>query len=186
AATVVFDAREESKSRAKAKSPRQEVVRGVKSIFALGYADADTLIAELAAAHPRPRSLRVVSNDRAVRDAARRARAGSIACQAFQELLASPPRRKPDPPSEDSAGSGEKPSATTAEETAALVKAFESAPVKKSEPQKRADKKAEKAIAKIEKRPAAFDDPALADFYREMLAYSPEKSDGDSGPKRRK
>jgi hypothetical protein len=82
--TVVFDTVRSSTDR-----QNEAVVRGVHVRFAAGYPSADDLIEELIRTDPAPEGLTVVSDDRRVRDAARRRRCVVCGCLDYYESLGS-------------------------------------------------------------------------------------------------
>jgi predicted RNA-binding protein with PIN domain len=67
AVTIVFDA-----NHPPAGAPSEEEYQGLHIRFAVGYPSADDLIEELIGAESAPAQLTVVSDDRRIRDAARR------------------------------------------------------------------------------------------------------------------
>lgn len=71
--TVVFDAKN-----APHDLPKEQIVDGIRVLYAFGYATADALIEELIRAESAPRQLVVVSSDRQIQLAARRRRATSV------------------------------------------------------------------------------------------------------------
>ncbi len=81
--TVVFDA-----AGRRPGLPREVEHRGLKVLFAAGYADADALIEELIRRHSAPRQLTVVSSDRRLQHAARRRKAQAVDSEAWYEDLA--------------------------------------------------------------------------------------------------
>ncbi len=82
--TVVFDAADHPPG-----LPREVEHRGLRVVFAAGYADADTLIEQLIRRHSAPRQLTVVSSDRRIQQAARRRKARAVDSDAwYAELLA--------------------------------------------------------------------------------------------------
>jgi len=78
--TVVFDART-----ARGLSPRQQVAR-IDVRFAIGE-EADDLIERLVKSDAAPKHLAVVSDDRRVREAARRRGCEVLGCQAYMDRL---------------------------------------------------------------------------------------------------
>jgi predicted RNA-binding protein with PIN domain len=92
--TVVFDA-----AGAPPGVPAEQEYQGVQVRFALRR-EADDLIEELIRRDPAPRSLTVVSDDRRLRQAARRRRCPALGCEEYLDELdrRRPPRRPtPDP-----------------------------------------------------------------------------------------
>jgi predicted RNA-binding protein with PIN domain len=89
--TVVFDARH---------APRDaepvEDRPGLHVRFAVGYPSADDLIEELIRTDAAPAGLTVVSDDRRLRDAARRRGCTVARCLDYLEALDRPPPRPPD------------------------------------------------------------------------------------------
>ncbi|MDY0165427.1 MAG: NYN domain-containing protein [Thermoguttaceae bacterium] len=84
-ATIVFDAAGRQPG-----LPREANHRGMKVLFAAGYADADALIERLIRRHSAPRQLTVVSSDHQVQRAARRRKAKAVDSGAwYAELVAS-------------------------------------------------------------------------------------------------
>ena len=82
--TVVFDAAGRIPG-----LPREANHRGLKVLFAAGYADADALIEQLIRSHSAPRQLTVVSSDHQVQRAARRRKARAVGSGAwYAELVA--------------------------------------------------------------------------------------------------
>ncbi len=82
--TVVFDAAGRVPG-----LPREANHRGLKVLFAAGYADADALIEQLIRSHSAPRQLTVVSSDHQIQRAARRRRARAVDSGAwYAELVA--------------------------------------------------------------------------------------------------
>jgi len=80
--TIVFDAAGRMRER-----PREVEHRGLKVIFAVGYADADALIEALIRSHSAPKQLTVVSSDRRIQQAARRRRARAVDSEAWYAAL---------------------------------------------------------------------------------------------------
>lgn len=87
--TVVFDAKRKPRRGAGA-----ETIGAIQVRYAVGR-EADEMLEELIVQHPRPARLNVVSDDRRVQEAARRARAVPLGCQAFLDLLERPPAAAP-------------------------------------------------------------------------------------------
>src|SRR5581483_35244 len=85
-ATVVFDA-----ARAPRQTPAEEYDRGLHIYYALSQ-EADDLIEELIRRESTPQGLAVVSDDRRLREAARRRGCGVLRCLDFVELVAFPAR----------------------------------------------------------------------------------------------
>ena len=71
--TVVFDAHDPPPDR-----PHEYSQQGMRVIYAVGYADADTLLEELIRIDSAPRRLTVVSSDHRVQRAAKRRRATAV------------------------------------------------------------------------------------------------------------
>ncbi len=71
--TVVFDAKD-----APPGLSEEQVVDGVRIVYALGYSTADALLEELIVADSAPRQLVVVSSDRQIQQAARRRGATAV------------------------------------------------------------------------------------------------------------
>lgn len=71
--TVVFDAKN-----APHDLPKEQMIDGVRVLYAFGYATADALIEELIGADSAPRQLVVVSSDRQIQLAARRRKATCV------------------------------------------------------------------------------------------------------------
>jgi uncharacterized protein len=106
---VVFDA-----ARAPRHTPAEEYDRGIHVYNALSE-EADDLIEELIRRETMPHSLSIVSDDRRVREAARRGGCGALHCLDFVEQLAFP-RAPPTAPSSDSAAKPDLPSAQETQE----------------------------------------------------------------------
>ena len=112
--TVVFDA-----ARQPHPEPAEADARGVRVRFAVGYPSADDLIEELIRADSAPARLTVVSDDRRVRDAARRRGCAVTGCLDYFEHLEHPPPHKgdrPEPPA--------KPEGLSADEVEHWLKEF--------------------------------------------------------------
>jgi hypothetical protein len=105
AVTVVFDA-----GRAPPGVPGRQEHRGLRVLFALGQ-EADDLIEELIRRDASPAQLTVVSNDRRLRDAARRRSCPVLGCLDYLEHL-----RRPARPVELPAAEAAKPDAVSADE----------------------------------------------------------------------
>lgn len=117
ATTVVFDAKE-----APPGLPREETWHGIRICYAVGYEDADALMADLVRRDSAPRRLVVVSSDRQVQRAARRRRATAVDSQTWFDQLR---RRRLHPPE---AGPEESPKTTgvpTEAELAEWLEAFD-------------------------------------------------------------
>jgi hypothetical protein len=94
--TVVFDA-----ARARRKGGKRPDFQGVRVLFSHGQS-ADDLIEELLRQEPAPRQLTVVSDDRRLREAARRRACPVLGCLDYLEVLAHPrPAAPPAPPPEE-------------------------------------------------------------------------------------
>jgi predicted RNA-binding protein with PIN domain len=91
--TVIFDA---SLPTIPFSQRSEQVQYGIRVRFAHHHPDADTLIAELIAAHHSPKQLLVVSNDRAVQRSAKRRGAQPISCEAFESHLIRQAQQTPD------------------------------------------------------------------------------------------
>lgn len=87
--TVIFDA-----SRAPSAAPPEEDYKGVHVRFAVGYPSADDLIEELIRTDSAPSRLTVVSDDRRLRDAARRRGCQVTGCLDYFEGVEHPPSPK--------------------------------------------------------------------------------------------
>ncbi len=79
---VVFDARDAPRG-----VPSEEQHRGITVRYAVGYDDADALMAELIRVHSAPRTLVVVSSDRQVQRVAKRRRAIAIDSETWYDQL---------------------------------------------------------------------------------------------------
>jgi predicted RNA-binding protein with PIN domain len=79
---VVFDARDAPRG-----VPSEERHRGITVRYAVGYDDADALMAELIRVHSAPRTLVVVSSDRQVQRMAKRRRAIAVDSEAWYDQL---------------------------------------------------------------------------------------------------
>jgi predicted RNA-binding protein with PIN domain len=112
--TVVFDA-----SRSPEAAPARDDSRGVHVLFAVGYPAADDLIEELIRTDSAPSRLTVVSDDRRVRDAARRRGCSVAGCLDYFESVAHPP--PPEPPAEESP---QKPETVSPDEVARWLREF--------------------------------------------------------------
>jgi hypothetical protein len=117
--TVVFDAR-----RAPPGTAAEEEYHGVRVLYAL-HQEADDLIEALIRAHPSPRKLTVVSEDRRLRDAAARRRCQIQAGVDFYDAIACPRRPEPPVPSD-------KPEDLSDDEVAEFLRAFGELPDKSS------------------------------------------------------
>lgn len=84
--TVVFDAR---RSRADARA--EQHYRGLRGPFSAGYPSADDLTEELIRQQPAPHTLTVVSDDRRLREAARRRDCRVLSCPDYLEKMFQPP-----------------------------------------------------------------------------------------------
>jgi predicted RNA-binding protein with PIN domain len=96
-ATVIFDA-----TRAPPEAASEVASNGLHVRFAAGYPSADDLIEELIRTDSAPAQLTVVSDDRRIREAARRRGCTIAGCLDFYEGLENLPRSKPlpvEPPS---------------------------------------------------------------------------------------
>jgi uncharacterized protein len=113
--TVVFDVR-----RAPPGLPPEEDYQGVRVLYALGR-EADEVIEELVRRDAAPRQLTVVSNDRRLREAARRRRCRVADCLDFFESLLHPEAAPPPEVPPDGAG---KPEAVPGDLAAELERAF--------------------------------------------------------------
>jgi hypothetical protein len=91
---VVFDA-----ARAPRHTPAEEYHRGVHVYHALAD-EADDLIEELIRREPSPQGLTVVSDDRRLRESARRGGCGVLRCLDFVERIAFPAAPPEAPPGE--------------------------------------------------------------------------------------
>jgi predicted RNA-binding protein with PIN domain len=80
--TIVFDA-----ARPPVGAPAEEDHQGLHIRFAVGYPSADDLIEELVQAESAPAQLTVVSDDRRIRDAARRRGCRELGCLDYLESL---------------------------------------------------------------------------------------------------
>lgn len=89
ATTVVFDAKEPPANR-----PSTHPHKGMTVVFATSEDDADSEIERLIARHSAPRSLRVVSSDLRIREAARRRKARPVTADVFLDELDQRKRRK--------------------------------------------------------------------------------------------
>lgn len=105
---VVFDA-----ARAPRHTPAEESYRGIHVHYALSE-EADDLIEELVQHEATPHDLTVVSDDRRVREAARRGSCGALRCLDFVEQMAFP--RAPPAPTSDSTAKPDLPSAQETQE----------------------------------------------------------------------
>ena len=104
--TIVFDARN-----APPDLPHEQMLDGVRILYAFGYGTADALIEELIAEDSAPRQLVVVTGDREIQRAARRRRATIVDSERWyadlrrrrHESLVSKaaPEEKPDTPSSE-------------------------------------------------------------------------------------
>jgi predicted RNA-binding protein with PIN domain len=88
--TIVFDA-----NRAPPGLPREQVVHGMRVVFAREFPQADALIEELIEADSAPRSLLVVSSDHRLHRAARRRGAKAIDSEAWYQGLCRRKRQGP-------------------------------------------------------------------------------------------
>jgi predicted RNA-binding protein with PIN domain len=112
--TVVFDA-----ARAPVDRPAEEDFGGVHVRFAVGYPSADDLIEELIRTDSGPDGLTVVSDDRRLREAARRRGCAIAGCLDFFERVARPPaaeKTRKEPPA--------KPEGLSPDEVAHWLKEF--------------------------------------------------------------
>jgi predicted RNA-binding protein with PIN domain len=80
--TLVFDA-----ARAPAGADTEQVYKGLHILFAVEKQEADDLIEALLARHGNPRHVTVVSDDRRLKDAARRRQATPLGCLEFLDEL---------------------------------------------------------------------------------------------------
>src|SRR5262249_54502768 len=94
---VVFDA-----ARAPRHTPAEEYHRGVHVYYALAD-EADDLIEELIRREPAPEGLTVISDDRRLRESARRGGCGALRCLDFVERIAFPTAPPPLPTGEGTA-----------------------------------------------------------------------------------
>jgi predicted RNA-binding protein with PIN domain len=94
--TVIFDA-----AGAPAGAPEQTNYEGLSVRFAVRHAQADDLIEELIHQASVPGHLTVVSDDRRIRDAARRRRCRDLPCLEFLDELARKRGRRRPSPAED-------------------------------------------------------------------------------------
>jgi predicted RNA-binding protein with PIN domain len=114
--TVVFDARS-----ARGLERRQSIA-GIEVRFAVGE-EADDVIERLVRADAAPKQLAVVSDDRRIREAARRRGCAPLGCQAYLDRLEAMPRiqaSRPPPP--------EKPDVPTPAEAAEWAERFSQPP----------------------------------------------------------
>jgi predicted RNA-binding protein with PIN domain len=91
--TVVFDS-----AASRADAPAGEEFHGIHVRFAAGYPSADDLIEELIRTDSAPSQLTVVSDDRRLRDAARRRGCAVCGCLDYFESLGRPPAPAGDVP----------------------------------------------------------------------------------------
>jgi hypothetical protein len=111
---VVFDA-----ARAPRHTPAEEYHRGVHVYYALA-GEADDLIEELVRREPVPEGLTVVSDDRRLRESARRGGCGVLRCLDFVERIAFPAA----PPAEPSGEGPAKPAQPSQRETEEWLREF--------------------------------------------------------------
>jgi predicted RNA-binding protein with PIN domain len=111
---VVFDA-----ARAPRHTPAEETHRGLHVYYALSE-EADDLIEEVIRRETRPQDLAVVSDDRRLREAARRRGCGVLRCLDFVEAIAFPPV----PPIPSNSDGATKPDLPSAEETQEWLREF--------------------------------------------------------------
>jgi predicted RNA-binding protein with PIN domain len=90
--TVVFDAADAPAGLASASDSTH---KGMSVVYAGNNETADDRIEELIAAHPRPRSLTVVSTDHRIRQAASRRKADTMTADAFWVMLDARKMRPP-------------------------------------------------------------------------------------------
>jgi hypothetical protein len=114
AVTVVFDA-----GRAPPGAPAEQDHQGVRVLFALRR-EADDLIEELIGQDSAPRGLTVVSDDRRVRQAARRRHCPVLGCLDFIERLG-----RPTPPAAPAEEAPAKPSGVSRAEAQHWLREFE-------------------------------------------------------------
>lgn len=111
---VVFDA-----ARAPRRTPTEESYRGIHVIYALSE-EADDLIEDMIRHDTTPRGLAIVSDDRRLREAARRGGCVVLRCLDFVEQIAFP---NP-PPVESSPDSPAKPELPSPQETQQWLREF--------------------------------------------------------------
>jgi predicted RNA-binding protein with PIN domain len=111
---VVFDA-----ARAPRHIPAEEYHRGLHIYYALSE-EADDLIEELIRRESLPQGLSVVSDDRRLREAARRRGCGVLRCLDFVEAIAFPAA----PPTASTGDATMKPELPSAEETQEWLREF--------------------------------------------------------------
>ncbi len=186
-ATVAFDARDDSRAGVPRGAAQWSSFRGVKVAFATGYRDADALLAELCTQHPAPRSLRIVSDDHAVRDVARRAGGGWVSCPQFLATLdhgeaepAAPRDHGPRTSTPTAADDRLRPA--SAAETAEWLRAFGGTPA----PEPLLPPRPPPAIPAAKREARDCNDGALDDFLREMRAAEAQGFAGDVAPLPRK
>ncbi len=110
--TVVFDA-----AKAPARVEAEQDHKGVRVLFAL-HEEADDVIEALIRSEPAPHQLTIVSDDRRLREAARRRKCVSTGCLDYLEQVGRPP-----PPTRDADGPA-KPQRLSAEEMQLWMKEF--------------------------------------------------------------
>jgi uncharacterized protein len=133
--------------------------RGIEVLFALGDENADARIEQLIAAHPNPKTLRVVSSDRRIRQAATRRRAKSLAAEIYWELIDDFKAGRTRTPEAERAAGARSPSrapAAKADESAFWLEAFR-------------DVDSDPAIGKLATRPSALlTDADIAEIRRQI------------------
>jgi predicted RNA-binding protein with PIN domain len=113
--TVVFDA-----ARPPPGVPSETTYQGIQVRFAIGMAAADDLIEALIRKASAPRHLTVVSDDRRIKDAARRRHCVVSGCGDFLKEMERRRKPAPPPPGEQSA----KPSGVSGEEARRWLEEF--------------------------------------------------------------
>jgi predicted RNA-binding protein with PIN domain len=153
--TVVFDAHDPPPGR-----PREDQQLGICVKYAVGYADADTLLEELIQIDSAPRRMTVVSSDHRVQRAAKRRRATAVDSDVWFDDLGKRKTRK-EPPAEDvSAKPTEK---LTASEVKTWLEAFGDAPAGHSQ-RKECDSDTASNAAEI-----AIDNPFPPGYAEDLL-----------------